>query len=385
MSNSSNIIGNKWEDLPNEILEIIAKHLQSRIDVFRFRAISTSWRSIVPLSYRQTQSSLTLPPPFTATAVLSPVTICRLEHYSGGTAVLMKVVESISGELQLLNPLSTKTFKGNSSVCRTINLVDFRLIELHRGSRLIFDSIPTNFYVKKVVLFYDFGILALFDLGGLSLLSFWGFGDEEWTNLGNEGDCYDDVMSYNNQFYVINNLGIVYWIDKCRNLVQYSPPLCGFGHLKNLVVSEGQFYVVDSYMEEDAARMQAAMFEELGVRGRCRTVDMKVYKLDEEWGTWVDVKSLEDRVFVLGKEVCVSVSVKDFPGCQGNCIYFVDASDTKTEFQTLGETVKRFVGRVFRFDNGSVRAVECLPAYKKFSPHMNWPLAISSSRDNIAV
>ncbi|XP_021749599.1 F-box protein SKIP23-like [Chenopodium quinoa] len=383
MRNSSNTISNKWEDLPNEILEIIAKHLQSRIDVFRFRAISTSWRSVVPLSHRQTQSSLTLPPPFTAAAVLSPVTICRLQHHSGGASVLMKVVESISGELQLLNPLSTKTCKGNSSVRRTINLVDLRLTELYRGFRLIFDSIPTNFYVKKVVLFYDFGILALFELGELR---FWGFGDKNWTNLGNEGDCYDDVMRYKNQFYVINNLGIVYWIDKCRNLVQYSPPLCGFGHLKNLLVSEAQFYVVDFYMEEDAARVQAAMFEEPGVRGRRRTVDMKVYKLDEEWGTWVDVKSLEDRIFVLGKEVCVSVSVQDFPGCRGNCIYFVDASDTKTEFQTLGETFKRFVGRVFRFDNGSVRAVQCFPAYNKlFSPHMNWPLAISSSRDDVAV
>uniref|UniRef100_A0A803MYL1 F-box domain-containing protein n=1 Tax=Chenopodium quinoa TaxID=63459 RepID=A0A803MYL1_CHEQI len=142
MNNSFNTISNTWEDLPNEILEIIAKYLQSRIDVFRFRAVSTSWRSAIPLpNYRK--SLITLPQPRPATVPV-PVTIYRLQHHTGGAAVLVKVVEYIRGTLKL----------------------------------------------------------------------------------------------------------------------------------------------------------------ESGVNNRHRIVDMKVYKLDEDWVTWVAVKSLDDRVFVLGKEVC---------------------------------------------------------------------------------
>lgn len=144
--------------------------------------------------------------------------------------------------------------------------------------------------------------------------------------------------------------------------------------MKNLVESAGHFYVVDSYLEEE----EEAMFEEprVGLCGR-RTVNMKVYRLDEEWGTWVDVDSLGNRVFVLGKDVCFSVSVDDFPSCQGNCIYFLDPV---LEFVNVRRTIKRFVGRVFRFDNRSIKMVECFPTYKRlFSPSMNnLPLSISA-------
>ncbi|KNA16595.1 hypothetical protein SOVF_087790 [Spinacia oleracea] len=330
---SPNIYRNNWEDLPKELLVIIGKHLESRIDVFTFRAVSTSWRSAVSFSYRQNQSSLTLPPPINATAVLSPVTICRLEHQTQGVACLVKVVESTSGELRLRNPLSSdlpiRQYPGNNNnIRKSLNLLDFRLIELARGYRLNFTTIPTGSTITKAVLFYGCGILALFDS----------------RELGS------------------------------RNLVQYAPLLCGFGHLKNLVESAGHFYVVDSYLEEE----EEAMFEEprVGLCGR-RTVNMKVYRLDEEWGTWVDVDSLGNRVFVLGKDVCFSVSVDDFPSCQGNCIYFLDPV---LEFVNVRRTIKRFVGRVFRFDNRSIKMVECFPTYKRlFSPSMNnLPLSISA-------
>ncbi|CAJ2662811.1 unnamed protein product [Trifolium pratense] len=44
----------------------------------------------------------------------------------------------------------------------------------------------------------------------------------------------------------------------------------------------------------------------------------KVYKLDEEWGKWVDVKNLKDRAFILSKSCNFSVSTKELIGYQGN-------------------------------------------------------------------
>ncbi|KMT08232.1 hypothetical protein BVRB_6g142490 [Beta vulgaris subsp. vulgaris] len=388
MSNSSSSCS--WESLPKELLEIIVKHLDSRIDILRFRAVSTSWRSLVSLSYRQCQCQLTLnlPPPINTTAILSSFTICRLEDQTPTSACLVKVVESTSGKLHLLNPLiltnpnikiipEINNNNNNDEIVfkRSVNMLNFRLIELFKGYTLQVKNSPSRYTLKRVFLFDKVGILVLYDLGKLR---YWGFQDKNWTNLGIEGTYYDDLIIYKGQFYVIDSLGIISWIDKCMNLVQYSPPLCGFGHLKNLVVSDGDFYVVDSYLWEEVAEEQVPVIYgdvarfHIRRQRRCR-VDMKVYRLDEEWGSWVDVKSLGDRVFVLGKETSFSVSVRDFPGCRGNCIYFLDPNS-----ETQGGKLRRFIGRVFRFDNGSIKTVECFPAYKRlFSPYMNWPFTTS--------
>ncbi|KAL2904800.1 hypothetical protein RDABS01_003510 [Bienertia sinuspersici] len=380
-----------WEELPRELLELIGKYLDNRIDVFRFRSISTSWRSVVSFSHLQSQPiSIKLPAPEKSNAISSHFTICRLEDKSKSSACLVKVVEcKSSGMLELVNPLITRKpqFSSSSSSSnnnendddngcnkKIVNLLEFRLVEIIKGYSFKFKKLSSAFRIKKVIMCdNNVGILALFKSGKLW---YWGFGDERWTHIGNEGSYYDDVMVYKGQYYVIDSLGIISWIDKSMNLVQYAPPLCGFGQLKNMVVSDNEFYVVDCYLEEDGLAVGNPMFDEINNSRRLRKVDIKVYKLDEEWGTWVDVKSLGNRVFVLGKEVCFAINVKDFPGCQGDCIYFVDP---RMEDRNVRGKVKQLVGRVFRFDNGSIRTVECFPCYKRlFSPSMNWSLPSSS-------
>lgn len=251
-------------------------------------------------------------------------------------------------------------------------MLDFRLVELTKGFSLEFKGRLNDFKIKKAVLFSKEGMIVLLDSGKLW---YWVIGGVDWVHLGSEGTHYDDVMVYKNKYYVIDNLGIIYWIhDRSMNFVQYSPPLCGFGRVKNLVESEGEFYVVDSYLEEDQL---AGAFNLINNQRRFRWMDIKVYKLDEEWGTWVDVKSLGNRVFVLGKELSYSVNIKDFPGCPGDCIYFVDP---RLEDRNVTDELKRLVVRVFRFDNGSIRTMDCFPAYRRlFSPPKNWSTAIPSS------
>lgn len=108
--------------------------------------------------------------------------------------------------------------------------------------------------------------------------------------------CYDDIMLYMGQLYVVDEKGTIFWINLLSlKLVQFSPKLYGYDKMKyrfvnsgeevyltvssdkkkkQLVEYDGSFYVVDlyinceSYTREDYYKVFYA----------------KVYKLDQEWG-----------------------------------------------------------------------------------------------------
>ncbi|CAI8608966.1 unnamed protein product [Vicia faba] len=149
---------------------------------------------------------------------------------------------------------------------------------------------------------------------------------ELWPKIGKCLDNHIDVLRFRRgQFYVTDKWGAISWIDVCSlKLIQFSPPLCGFGNKKHLVESCGSLYVVDGYYESENMRRNYA--------GRQRDRDdavesFKIYKLDEEWGTWIDVKNLSDRAFILSKSCNFSVSTKELMGYKGNCIYYSDTFD----------------------------------------------------------
>ncbi|KAJ4841607.1 hypothetical protein Tsubulata_004884 [Turnera subulata] len=368
-------ITHQWADLPRELLQLIGKHLDSRIDVYRFRAICTSWRSSVPLLPHNQFPLRRRPLYLSADAFLSPVTICRVESAhlelsaaSSSPAVpsrpwLTKVLESTQGEKQLLIPLSNyqiTTLPGTTP--KSLDLLRFRLVELTRAYMLVASSARSVSGVSKVVVFPDYVVgveeecvvLAIFPRGKLY---YWRYGDQDWTLSDKGNHCFHDIIVYKGQLYVIDRSGTVYWIDSSLNIVQYSPLLYGCGGKKNLVESCGDLYVVDRYFEGSRRYDDIDLDNDdfYGFVAFCpdfhaRTVDVKVYRLDEEWGTWVDVKCLGDRIFVLGSDCCFSVSAKEFAGCEGNSIYFTDQN--YVDFQ--GEPVSAYETRVFSLGNRKV-------------------------------
>ncbi|KAI9098379.1 hypothetical protein K1719_025004 [Acacia pycnantha] len=122
-------------------------------------------------------------------------------------------------------------------------------------------------------------------------------GDDEWTLVDDKNFYYEDLIVHNGQLYVVDRWGTIFWIDcsssSSLKLVQFSPPLFALGKKKYLVESCGSLYVVDMYVEGDPNNTRGTYYE---------VFDLKVYKLDEEWGKWLDVKSLDGRVFVLSKD-----------------------------------------------------------------------------------
>ena len=139
--------------------------------------------------------------------------------------------------------------------------------------------------------------------------------------MGDRNRRYSDVIVYKGRFYVIDMYGTISWIDTCSmKLIQCSRP--SGDHMEcRLVESCGSLYIVDTYYHLWVDR---------------KVVKFKVFRIDEERGTWVDVKDLKDRVFVLADSGCFSLSANDFDGYIRNCIFFIDAFDVIRVFN-LGD------------------------------------------------
>jgi len=190
-------------------------------------------------------------------------------------------------------------------------------------------------------------------------LGFWRCGDPESTQIDQGNSRYDNVILHKEQIYVVDRKGIVWWMNsKSLELIMYSPPLYLGGQRKKLVESEGHLHVVDLYLGEYK-----------------RVTDMRVYELDEEWGTWVHVPCLGDRLFVLGKDYCFSASAVGLSGLPiRNCIFFTDSYD---EHRATGG-VKGYHTWVFRLDDRRTQMVAHFTDHIcTFSPPLGW---LSSQR-----
>ncbi|KAJ8772437.1 hypothetical protein K2173_027614 [Erythroxylum novogranatense] len=374
-------MSNGWADLPKELLSIIGQRLDTHIDVCRFRAVCSSFRSTVPPSHRPfPRVVFQLPPPVFSNSLLSQIIICRVQpahetpsDSNANRSWLTKVEESTHGELQLLAPFRNHQLKNSpGKLPKTLNLLEFRLLELCRGYTLKLARGISVFGINKVVLFPNsnsvpdnvngYGLLAILHEGKLC---YWSYGEEKWTFVDEKYFHYDDILIYRGQFYVVDRWGTVWWVDSSLKLIPYSPPLYGCGHMKHLVESSGDLYVVDRYLEGNRRTwtldesINLDMNNNLRYLGRnypiCRaeTVDIKIYKLNEEWGTWDDVTSLGDQIFVLGHECCFSVSANEIGGCEGNSVYFTDPIDEDLRGEISGSDA-----RVYKLADGCVMKAE---------------------------
>ena len=305
-----------WSALPKEILPLIGKTAQARIEVLRFRSVCASWRSSIP-PLRGISPPLLLPFPFPINSAggqsfLSQSTIYRLEPLDDNPNLstcsskswLVNVEEFEPGRVRLLNPLSSLHISRfvTGSFKKLINLLDFRVVEVGKAYKLQHSSGMNIAGVNKLVLFpnskwtgcvEDKLIFGLFHEGKLGCVK---YGDKNWTSVDDHNFYYDDITVYKGQPYVVDRLGTVSWIDSSMKLIQFSPPLCGLGNQKHLVESCGELYVVDRFFDRERR------FDHDLRRYRVcpKTVNFEVYKLNQEWGRWVMVKNLGDHVFFFG-------------------------------------------------------------------------------------
>ena len=366
-----------WSELPIELWPKIGKSLENDIDVLRFRSVCEAWRSSVPLPHQNSPSfPMQIPHPINPSVetYLNQATLYLIERSDASSnskleplapsscskGWLIKVEgSSKDSPLRLLSPISGRKILHPVSNSPMIwNLLDYRVIEVCK-SYTIQNTGRFAAAVNKVVFFpnslwvgvEDSVACCIFLEGRLGLMK---HGDEKWTLVDDKNFHYDDVIVHKGQFYVTDRWGTISWVDTSSlKLIQFSPPLCGFGSKKHLVESCGSIYVVDRYNETEPRRRNY-----MGRPDRDAAVEFfKVYKLDEEWGTWVDEKNLGDRAFILGKSCSFSVSAKELTGYQGNCIYFTDMFDV----------------RVYNLEDRSILTIDFDPCIEKHTlPHPSW-------------
>ena len=129
---------------------------------------------------------------------------------------------------------------------------------------------------------------ALFVIFSAGRLGFAKSGARSLTVIDDNSFEYDDIIVYKGQFYVIDTLGKILWIDNSSlKLVPFLPPLYALGSQKHLVDSCGALYIVDRYFNKERRRVEHTNRYIRDCDGP-KVVDFKVYKLDEKWvdGSW---------------------------------------------------------------------------------------------------
>uniref|UniRef100_A0A7N2MRV6 Uncharacterized protein n=1 Tax=Quercus lobata TaxID=97700 RepID=A0A7N2MRV6_QUELO len=148
------------------------------------------------------------------------------------------------------------------------------------------------FKVSQIILFLwipnstNVNVSAIFVIFVAGRLGFAKYGARSLAIADDNSFEYDDVIVYKGQFYVIDTLVNVSWIDNSSlKLVPFLRPLCGLGSQKHLVESRGALYVVDRYFNKERRRVEHTNRYVRDCDGP-KVVDFKVYKLDEEWVVW---------------------------------------------------------------------------------------------------
>ncbi|MED6193815.1 hypothetical protein PIB30_022863 [Stylosanthes scabra] len=338
-----------WLALPKELWPLISNRFPTTVDLLHFRSTCSTWHSSTP-------SSLTTPITFaTAFPILPPppnhntkLTIFQTKLYSihhpsssSSKAWIILLSHTHDFPLRIIDPFTNSplSFSHTNPPPFTspshLNLLNFNLFELLESYSLHPDTLPNQdpFHLRllqpfiplpetpKAIIFPTTltsvdsrKIFALYNDGKLHV---WKIGDDNTWTIIDSPNCFDDMIVHNDQLYVVDKVGTISWVEsETLKLVQFSPMLCGLGKKKRLVECGGWLHVVDLFIEGEPENPRGMYWE---------VVDVKVHRLDEEWGRWMDVKDLGDHAFVLGKMFTFSLLAKHYYGCEPNTLYFYSA------------------------------------------------------------
>ncbi|CAN4083512.1 unnamed protein product [Withania somnifera] len=412
-----------WADLPQELLIKISKCFKYSFQVGHFRAVCTSWKSAVPPPPQKRLSIVpkydpTKKPPTTCKYVKKLVLRLNLQQLpsSSPTSFLIAVAEQFGGDgqsqLLLLNPVTGSPIPISSIPSnlfpREINLNKFRVSVLHKSSFILRTN--TNRYLTgkvvplstprhsssgrnpKATAFLGSGKLTLFtgNRGGKVILNY--LMDSLLRDHNLSKPVYHDVVKYKEKWFAIDQYGRGVMVDSSSQVILVTNPLFhpmrnGYfrNHKSYLVKSseDADLFLVDRYLENSSEQTNCAAATDTNEPVYDMTVRFRVYKLEKEEQCWKEVTSLNDQVIFVGDDASFwsyCVSAKDFPGCRGNLIYFIDQfrkaedGDVHKFWEALKHEKDYSLGG-FHMENAFLGPVACFPGYTDFFGH---PLAGSA-------
>ncbi|KDP27132.1 hypothetical protein JCGZ_20944 [Jatropha curcas] len=390
----------EWAQLPKDLLEQISKCLETSIDILRFRSVCTSWRSAISPKPRRLSGTFRILPNdgishtsfgfYLSRRTIFLIGLPNSHYQTDPDGWLVKIEEDNPDRKHLLNPLSRcKLNSLPSNFPRILNLLNFRVSEL--GQEYVLHHVNYksnssssdigNLYMEKVVIIWlncetEFMLLTIHVSGKLAVFK---SGDKKWTIIQDMPSPYDDVIVYKGNFYAVDNTGRTVVVGLNTELSLIANPVFG-GDKKYLVESNGELLLVDMYLSIDTGEGSLSFDEEylehLAQYMSERTVRFKVFKLDEEVQSWIEVKSLGNRVLFLGDDSTFSATVSDLKECKGNCIFFVDNFFYPREDYPSGGDDGLLVGGdigVFDLESGAIGPLGNYPEHAKmFWPPPHW-------------
>ncbi|CAN8270884.1 unnamed protein product [Cochlearia groenlandica] len=380
-----------WSKLPEELLGLIFIRLFSVVELLRVRSICKSWRSSASFIDNN-------PFPDNPVIHLDKVVITRVKTMAGeeifyglgegdnflsrasffrvtlpsssqGWLIKYESHDHNYGTFRLLNPLSREAL---GWWCRIIDMSKFNFSEIRRGY-VVRSKEEESFGFKRLVLGRKNRILGV---GCDGKIRYWN--GEIWTRIRDQVARFCDIIVHKGLTYALDSKGIIWWISSSLEIYRYGPSLDE--NMTNycwkdrcLVECCEEFYIVDRVIENylrkrkykttnfNYTRMIHDDFGNTETREtdyHSKTIGFKVYKVDEDLGKWIEVKSLGDKAIVMATDTCFSVSAHEFYGCLQNSIYFVEQHNYKDEI------------KVFELDDGSIKEMsgdsKCF--FKMFAP-----------------
>ncbi|TYI88747.1 hypothetical protein E1A91_D03G004600v1 [Gossypium mustelinum] len=306
-----------WSGLPDELLTKIGQYVSGHFDMIRFRSVCRRWRHSLPLSHTNNWH------------LHLQITLLKEPKPDYRIRIPLPFYESYDPELE-----------AESSPYHTVpsSIVKTTVCIINQSSLLKLEETQQEEYDDKVCM-----VLVLCDHGRLLL---WRNGDEHMKEISNKFR-YDDIAVYKGHFIAIDRWGTVSFVDSSSlTVIQYTPPVLSGGKKKNLVVCSEQLYVADRYF--DRARKSQNPYGKWDPS----VVDFKIYKLDEDWGRWIEITSLNDQILFLGKVLNFFVPIKELSGCnKGNCIYFRgdEFIGSKSHGVSVFDLADRRIGSILSF------------------------------------
>lgn len=346
MGDSSRIVI-PWSDLPKELLERIAKCLDTETDVLRFRAVCNSWRSSTKPFEKFPYSTVKLPFPFDARETSHPkhhgayfsltertVYRVQLPDSKEPNFWLVKIERSTDGKMRILNPVTHRQVKilPETQIPKVLNTLDFRVSEVCKAYTLQYvnPSEPNQNdeyrYARKVVLSAgvendEYVVMAI---DNSNKLWYTKSGDEKWTMLRDYNACFSfyDVVNYKGQFHGIDGWGGTWAFDSEFESTKVTYNMYYSAFKRHLVELEnGELFLVEEMRDKDNINAGWG-FPITTVRKPA--VDIMISAIDKKEREWVETKAVNDWIIVVGDDCSFSVSTKEFEGCKGSRVFFAD-------------------------------------------------------------
>ncbi|XVF76372.1 hypothetical protein PTKIN_Ptkin13bG0261200 [Pterospermum kingtungense] len=326
-----------WSQLPPELLALIAKRLDTRFDVLRFRSVCFSWRSSFPPKLYPLPTKLPLQTifPFKYCPEVGDIMIDTIFLVRCPTTTACRVVNvreyTHCAKMRLLKPLlDYEARRLVFKVPKVLDLMNFQVIELgHQFLVLTPNGSPKIFIDKAAFLWSntntnDFMMLTLIEHQELCVVSSIS-GKYESTilrTLTRSFDYFLDIISFKGKFYAIDENGKTTVVDQSVNLSFIGSP--GKKHRKKFLVQSG-----DNLLDVEM------------IVARDMVIDFKVFRLNEEEQKWDEIESLGDQILFLGVRQSVSASASEFYGVKGNLIFY--SSDLLRYSYDYGDSEDVFV------------------------------------------